>query len=134
MPEATKPTATLGLIERLEHVRAVGIDPGRGHAIHQARLSQLAREAEKTTVQYPYAIPWGLFATKFLDCVADSLCPVTTGRCGIPTKVVGLWSSVAAVVSLSEFRNRECSRGAFRASVSSPGEGKGPAPRTFRCR
>lgn len=42
----------LGVIERLEHVRAVGIDPGRGHLIHQARLSQLAREADKTTVQH----------------------------------------------------------------------------------
>jgi Domain of unknown function (DUF4158) len=52
MPEATKPTAMLGLIERLKHVRAVGIDPGQGHAIHQARLSQLAREADKTTVQH----------------------------------------------------------------------------------
>ena len=41
-----------GVIERLEHVRAVGIDPGRGHLIHQARLSQLAREADKTTVQH----------------------------------------------------------------------------------
>jgi TnpA family transposase len=52
MPEAAKPTAMLGLIERLEHVRAIGIDPGQGHAIHQARLSQLAREADKTTVQH----------------------------------------------------------------------------------
>jgi hypothetical protein len=47
MPEAAKPTAMLGVIERLEHVRAVGIDPSRGHLIHQARLSQLAREADK---------------------------------------------------------------------------------------
>jgi TnpA family transposase len=52
MPEAAKPTAILGLLERLQHVRAIGIDPGRGHAIHQARLSQLAREADKTTVQH----------------------------------------------------------------------------------
>jgi TnpA family transposase len=52
MPEAGRPTAMLGVIERLEHVRAVGIDPGRGHLIHQARLSQLAREADKTTVQH----------------------------------------------------------------------------------
>jgi hypothetical protein len=34
MPEAAKPTAMLGVIERLEHVRAVGIDPNRGHLIH----------------------------------------------------------------------------------------------------
>ena len=52
MPEAAKPTAMLGVIERLEHVRAIGIDPSRGHLIHQARLSQLAREADKTTVQH----------------------------------------------------------------------------------
>jgi hypothetical protein len=52
MPEAGRPTAMLGVIERLEHVRAVGIDPGRGHLIHQARLSQLAREADKITVQH----------------------------------------------------------------------------------
>jgi len=52
MPEAATPTAMLGVIERLEHVRAVGIDPSRGHLIHQARLSQLAREADKTTVQH----------------------------------------------------------------------------------
>ena len=31
MPEAAKPSAMLGLIERLEHVRAIGIEPGRGH-------------------------------------------------------------------------------------------------------
>ena len=42
----------LGLIERLEHVRAIGIEPGRGHLVHQARLAQLAREADRTTVQH----------------------------------------------------------------------------------
>ena len=52
MPEAAKPSAMLGLIERLEHVRAIGIDPGRGHLVHQARLAQLAREAGRTTVQH----------------------------------------------------------------------------------
>jgi hypothetical protein len=30
MPEAAKPSAMLGLIERLEHVRAIGIEPGCG--------------------------------------------------------------------------------------------------------
>jgi hypothetical protein len=30
MPEAAKPVAMLGLIERLKHVRAVGLDPTRG--------------------------------------------------------------------------------------------------------
>jgi TnpA family transposase len=52
MPEAAKPTAMLGLIERLEHVRAIGIEPDRGHLVHQARLAQLAREADRTTVQH----------------------------------------------------------------------------------
>ncbi len=52
MPEAAKPSAMLGLIERLEHVRAIGIEPGRGHLVHQARLAQLAREAGRTTVQH----------------------------------------------------------------------------------
>ena len=52
MPEAAKPTAMLGLIERLNHVRAIGIEPSRGHLIHQRRLAQLAREAGRTTVQH----------------------------------------------------------------------------------
>jgi TnpA family transposase len=52
MPEAAKPAAMLGLIERLEHVRAIGIELGRGHLVHQARLAQLAREADRTTVQH----------------------------------------------------------------------------------
>jgi hypothetical protein len=42
MPEAAKPAAMLGLIERLEHVRGIGIELGRGHLVHQARLAQLA--------------------------------------------------------------------------------------------
>ena len=52
MPEATKPMAMLGLIERLEHVRAIDLDPARGHRVHQARLAQLAREARRTTAQH----------------------------------------------------------------------------------
>jgi len=48
-PEATKPAAMLGLIARLNHIRALGIDPARGHRVHQARLTQLAREASRTT-------------------------------------------------------------------------------------
>jgi TnpA family transposase len=52
MPQAAKPAAMLGLIERLEHVRGIGITPGRGHLVHQARLVQLAREAGRTTVQH----------------------------------------------------------------------------------
>src|SRR5271168_1516430 len=52
MPLATKPAAMLGLIERLNHVRATGINPTRGHRVHQARLAQLAREAGRTTAQH----------------------------------------------------------------------------------
>jgi TnpA family transposase len=52
MPEATKPAAILGLIERLKHLRAVGLDPSLGHRVHQSRLTQLAREAARTTVQH----------------------------------------------------------------------------------
>ena len=42
----------LGLIACLEHVRGIGIEPGRGHLVHQARLAQLAREAARVTVQH----------------------------------------------------------------------------------
>jgi TnpA family transposase len=52
MPQAATPTAMLDLIERLEHVRAIGIEPGRGHLVHQARLAHIAREADRTTVQH----------------------------------------------------------------------------------
>ena len=52
MPQAAKPSAMLGLIARLEHVRAIGIEPGRGHQVHQARLAQLTREAARVTVQH----------------------------------------------------------------------------------
>jgi TnpA family transposase len=52
MPEAAKPSAMLGVIERLNHVRAIGIEPDRGQVVHQARLAQLAQEAGRTTVQH----------------------------------------------------------------------------------
>ena len=52
MPEAAKPVAMLGVIERLEKVRGIGIEPGRGHLVHQARLAQLAREACRSTAQH----------------------------------------------------------------------------------
>ena len=52
MPQAAKPSAMLGLIARLQHVRAIGIEPGRGHLVHQVRLAQLAREAARVTVQH----------------------------------------------------------------------------------
>ena len=52
MPQATKPAAMLGLIDRLNHLRAIGVDAARGHRVHQARLAQLAREAGRTTAQH----------------------------------------------------------------------------------
>jgi hypothetical protein len=52
MPEATTPAAMLGLIERLTHVRAIGLDLARAHRVHQARLAQLAREISRTTAQH----------------------------------------------------------------------------------
>jgi len=52
IPEATKPSAMLGIIERLAHVRAIGLDPARAHRVHQARLAQLAREVGRTTTQH----------------------------------------------------------------------------------
>jgi hypothetical protein len=52
MPQATKPAAMLGLIKRLNHVRAIGIDAARGHRVHQTRLAQLAHEAGRTTAQH----------------------------------------------------------------------------------
>lgn len=51
-PQGTKPSAMNGLIDRLKTVRAIGIEPGRGHLIHQTRLAQLVREAGRTTVQH----------------------------------------------------------------------------------
>jgi hypothetical protein len=52
MPEAAKPAAMPGVIERLEKVRDIGIEPGRAHLVHQARLAQLAREAGRSTTQH----------------------------------------------------------------------------------
>jgi hypothetical protein len=51
MPEAAKPMAMLGLIDRLKTVRLANIDVTRGHRVHQARLAQLVREANRSTVQ-----------------------------------------------------------------------------------
>src|SRR3954452_1689292 len=52
MPEAARPTAMLGLIERLEHARAIGIASACGDLLPRARLAQLAREAGRTSVQH----------------------------------------------------------------------------------
>ena len=52
MPEAAKPAAMLGLIERIQHIRSIAIDPAHGHRVHQTRLAQLVREAGRITVQH----------------------------------------------------------------------------------
>jgi hypothetical protein len=52
MPEAAKPDAMPSLIERLEHVRTIRIDPGRRRQVHQTRLAQFVREAGRSTVQH----------------------------------------------------------------------------------
>jgi TnpA family transposase len=52
MPQAAKPDAMLGLIERLKRVRAIGLDSGHGHQVHQSRLAQLVREAGRNTVPH----------------------------------------------------------------------------------
>jgi hypothetical protein len=44
--------STVGLIARLKHVRALTIDSGRAHLVHQARLAQITREAARVTVQH----------------------------------------------------------------------------------
>jgi hypothetical protein len=49
-PEAVRPGAMLGLIERLKHVRSIGLDPAHGHRVHQARLAQIIRDAGRVTV------------------------------------------------------------------------------------
>ena len=52
MPEAATPTAMLGVIERLEHVRGIGIDPRPRTSHPPGAPGQLAREADRTTVQH----------------------------------------------------------------------------------
>jgi hypothetical protein len=63
----------LGLIERLNHVPAIGID--RGHRVHQGRLAQLAREAGRTTVQhiagYERQRRYATLIAVTLDLIAD---------------------------------------------------------------
>jgi hypothetical protein len=49
---AAKPMAMVGLIERLNHLRAIGLSEARGQRVHKARLSQLAAEAARTTAQH----------------------------------------------------------------------------------
>ena len=75
IPEATKPAAMLGLIERLNHIRAIGVDPARGHRVHQGRLAQLAREGGSTTVQhiagYERQRRHATLVTVALDLIAD---------------------------------------------------------------
>lgn len=49
-PEAAKPGAMLGLIERLKQVRSIGLNPAHAHRVHQARLAQIVRDAGRATV------------------------------------------------------------------------------------
>lgn len=51
-PTAAKPMTMLGLIERLDHVRAVGLTTALGQRVHKTRLSHLAAEAARTTAQH----------------------------------------------------------------------------------
>ena len=51
-PTAAKPMTMAGVIERLEHVRAVGLTAALGQRVHKARLSHLAVEAARTTAQH----------------------------------------------------------------------------------
>ena len=53
MPEAAKPAAMLGVIERLEKVRDIGIEQGRGHLLHLGRgWHNLGVSAGRSTVQH----------------------------------------------------------------------------------
>ena len=52
MPQAAKTAGMLGVIERLATVRAIGIESGRGHLVHQTRMARLAWVAARTTVQH----------------------------------------------------------------------------------
>jgi len=51
-PTAAKPMTMLGLIERLDHVRAVGLTAALGQRVHKTRLSHLAAEAARTTTRH----------------------------------------------------------------------------------
>ena len=51
-PGAPNPRSLLAHIERLRHVRALGLPPDLGQAIHQNRLLRLARDGAVTPVQH----------------------------------------------------------------------------------
>jgi len=107
MPETATPTAMLGVIEHLEQVRAIGIDPSRGHSIHQARLSQLVREANKTIGRFREGTSMPVFAmastttlcTSSTDALCTALCEQVTRACVARFSWSNRCCSVAAVVS-----------------------------------
>jgi TnpA family transposase len=88
-PEATKPAAMLGLIERLGHVRAVGLDAGRGHRVHQARLARLAREAGRTTVQHIAGYERGRRHATLVAAALDITADVTDAAIDLFDRLVG---------------------------------------------
>ena len=49
--ESPAPTNLLALLDRLEYVRQLGVDPGHLKRIHPARLSRLLAEAAVMTAQ-----------------------------------------------------------------------------------
>ena len=51
-PTGANSAAMLAVLDRLTHVRGLGLAAERGHRIHQNRLRQLAREGSRTTVQH----------------------------------------------------------------------------------
>lgn len=51
-PSAARGTALLAVLDRLAHIRDLGLKTGHGHRIPGGRLRQLAREGSRTTVQH----------------------------------------------------------------------------------
>ena len=51
-PGAATTSNLLAVLDRLDHVRALGLEPSRAGHLHQNRLLQLVREAGRTTAQH----------------------------------------------------------------------------------
>ena len=89
LPEAGTPSAMLGLLERLAHVRGIGITPERGHVLHQARLAQLAREAGRTTVQHIAGYERQRRHATLVACVLDITAGLTDRAVDLFDRLVG---------------------------------------------
>jgi TnpA family transposase len=89
MPEATRPSAMLGLVERLGHVRALGLDAGHGHRVHQARLARLAREAGRTTVQHIAGYERGRRHATLVAAALDITADLTDAALDLFDRLVG---------------------------------------------